>query len=150
MLIFTSGNLFESNARALVNAVNTVGVMGKGIALAFKKAYPHNYQAYRKACQEGEFTTGQVFGVLEQDVFGARWVINFPTKQHWREPSNYEYVAEGLSALKTFLVKHDIDSVAIPALGCGLGGLEWTRVKEMIIAELTDLPIECYVFEPRK
>jgi O-acetyl-ADP-ribose deacetylase (regulator of RNase III) len=150
MLTFTSGNLFDSNAQALVNAVNTVGVMGKGIALQFKKRYPHNYQVYHRACLEEKLTTGQILGVRDQDALGERWIINFPTKEHWRGKSQYEYVAEGLRSLRTFLVKHDIESVAIPALGCGLGGLEWSRVKKMIVAELADLSVDCYVFKSRR
>ncbi len=138
----------ESEAQALVNTVNTVGVMGKGIALQFKEAYPHNYQVYRKACQERTFTTGQVLGVRDRDAFGERWILNFPTKQHWRGKSEYRYIAEGLEALKAFLSKESIASVAIPPLGCGQGGLDWEVVKKMIQEAVEDLPTICYVFGP--
>lgn len=148
MLEIVSGNLFDCDAQALVNTVNTVGVMGKGIALQFKEAYPHNFNVYRKACKANRLTTGQVLGVKDRDVFGERWIINFPTKQHWRQKSKYEYISEGLVALRAFLIEEQISSVAIPPLGCGNGGLEWPTVKKMIEEALADLPIVCYIFEP--
>jgi O-acetyl-ADP-ribose deacetylase (regulator of RNase III) len=105
MIHYTIGNLLDSKAQALVNTVNTVGVMGKGIALQFKEAYPHNYTVYRKACKEESFTTGQILTVQDVDVTGVRFIVNFPTKQHWRAPSKYEYIESGLVALRDWLQK---------------------------------------------
>ena len=93
MITYTKGNIFESDTEALVNTVNTQGVMGKGLALQFKQAYPHNYSLYRKACLEGEVRVGKMFVTQDTDVIrGSRYIINFPTKQQWRKPSQYGYI----------------------------------------------------------
>lgn len=148
MLHYTTGNLLDSQAEVLVNTVNTVGVMGKGIALQFKEAYPHNFSVYRTACREGAFQIGQILAVADQDAFGPRTIVNFPTKQHWRSPSRYEYIEAGLVALAQYLIETRPAGIAIPPLGCGNGGLEWERVREMIEQHLADLPLEIYLYAP--
>ena len=148
MIKFKKGDLLSSDARALVNTVNTVGVMGKGIALQFKNRFPHNYKVYRDACKNGSFHTGQVLVVEDGDLMNKKFIINLPTKAHWKGNSTYEYVLSGLKALREAIEKYNITSIAIPPLGCGNGGLDWSKVKPMIIQELNDLAIEITVFEP--
>lgn len=148
MITIRKGNLLESEAEGLVNTVNTVGVMGKGIALQFKKQYPGNYKVYKKACKEETFTIGQVLAVWDQNVMGKKCILNFPTKKHWRSPSKYEYIELALPALRAQIVEQKLKSVAIPPLGCGNGGLEWKKVKLMIKEALTDLEVDVLLYEP--
>lgn len=148
MIHYTTGNLLESKAEALVNTVNTVGVMGKGIALMFKERFSDNFQQYARACKAGEVQTGQMFVTEPAELDGPRWVINFPTKQHWRHPSRLEWVTEGLQDLRHFLQEKNVRSIAIPPLGAGNGGLDWPVVREQIEAALGDLDIDITVFEP--
>ncbi|SEO79130.1 macro domain-containing protein [Mucilaginibacter sp. OK283] len=149
MIHFTQGNLLKSNARALVNTVNTVGVMGKGIALQFKNTFPLNYKLYQDACKNGKLTTGQLLVVHENDLLrGEKIIINFPTKQHWKQPSTYEYIESGLVALQIYLIENPVESLAMPALGCGNGGLDWEVVKPMIVEYLSDIDTEFFVYEP--
>ncbi len=151
MLNFTTGNLLEARAHALVNTVNTVGVMGKGIALMFKERFDDNYRQYAAACKAHEVRTGQMFITQPAELDGPRWIVNFPTKQHWRSPSKLEWVIEGLQDLRNFLIENKIKSIAIPPLGAGNGGLDWEVVKpeiERALGNLTD--IEITVFEPTK
>lgn len=139
----------KSGADALVNTVNTVGVMGKGIALQFKEAFPENNKQYVQACKKGEFTTGKILTVWDNNLLlGEKLIINFPTKKHWRHPSKYEYIEGGLIALVKVLENQNIKSIALPPLGCGNGGLEWGLVKAMIIKYLSKLPMEVFVYEP--
>jgi O-acetyl-ADP-ribose deacetylase (regulator of RNase III) len=140
--------MLESNADALVNTVNTVGVMGKGIALQFKKRYPNNTKIYVKACKEGTFITGQMLVVEDGDLMNRKIIINFPTKKHWRYPSKYEYIETGLSALKQEIVDRNIKSIAIPPLGCGNGGLDWAEVKPMMDRHLSNLDCDITIYEP--
>ncbi len=150
MITFTEGNLLDSEAGALVNTVNTAGVMGKGIALMFKEAFPENLRAYVDACKNGEIAVGRVF-VTERPNWGGgpKWIVNFPTKQHWRSPSRIEWIAEGLKDLKKFIVQNNVRSVALPPLGSGNGGLDWRQVRPLIEAALGDLPdVDVTVFEP--
>jgi O-acetyl-ADP-ribose deacetylase (regulator of RNase III) len=150
MLRFTTGNLLDSSAEALVNTVNTVGVMGKGIALQFKQAFPHNYEIYRQACLNGSLQTGQLLTVTDTDLLmGERLIINFPTKRHWKSPSTYEYVETGLVALVNYLKTKPIKSLAMPALGCGNGGLDWKLVKPMIEKHLAGLDLSIWIYEPQ-
>lgn len=122
MLRFTTGNLLDSSAEALVNTVNTFGVMGKGIALQFKQAFPHNFNLYKQACLNGALTTGKILAIKDSEMLlGERLIINFPTKQHWKMPSRYEYIESGLIALVSYLMDNPVKSLAMPALGCG----EW-------------------------
>src|SRR5680860_471984 len=136
-----TGNLLASEAEALVNTVNTVGVMGKGIALQFKNAYPDNFKAYAAACKRGDVVTGKMF-VVETGQLGpaARIIINFPTKRHWKGKSRLEYIEAGLEDLIRVLREHKVQSVAIPPLGCGNGGLDWAVVEPKIRAALEQVP----------
>jgi O-acetyl-ADP-ribose deacetylase (regulator of RNase III) len=149
MIKFLSGNLLESNAYALVNTVNTVGVMGKGIALQFKKEFPSNNTVYREACLKKKLNIGQLLPVKDSSLLlGERLIINFPTKTHWRLPSEYSYIKKGLQALVELITEKDIKSVALPALGCGNGGLDWLLVKEMIRQSFEPLDATIEVYEP--
>jgi O-acetyl-ADP-ribose deacetylase (regulator of RNase III) len=147
MITFTKGNMLDADVDALVNTVNAVGVMGKGIALMFKERFPENYKAYEAACRRGEVKAGSLF-VTEQLV-GPRWIINFATKQHWRNPSKLEWIRSGLADLRSFIVEHRIESIALPPLGSGNGGLDWADVRPLIeeaLGHLTDVKI--IVYEP--
>lgn len=151
MLNFTTGNLLEARAQALVNTVNTVGVMGKGIALMFKERFDDNYKQYAAACKAKQVRTGAMFITEPAELDGPRWIVNFPTKQHWRSPSQLAWIVEGLQDLRRFLVENKVQSVAIPPLGAGNGGLDWELVKPEIERALGDLPgVEITVFEPTK
>jgi O-acetyl-ADP-ribose deacetylase (regulator of RNase III) len=134
------GNLLTANAEALVNTVNTVGVMGKGIALQFRKAFPDNYRAYCRACERGDLEPGRMFVFETGQVMGPRLLVNFPTKRHWRGRARMEYIEAGLADLASVLRRYDIRSVAIPPLGCGNGGLRWADVRPKIEAALVPLP----------
>lgn len=149
MITFVRGDMFNANVEALVNPVNTVGVMGKGLALVFRQRYPANFASYAAACRSGQVQTGCVY-VTESDVRpGPRWIINLPTKQDWRKPSQLQWITDGLSDLSRFLERNAVRSVAIPALGAGLGGLAWPVVKREIEAALASLPsVDVQVFEP--
>jgi len=149
MISYTQGNLLDAPVEALVNTVNEVGVMGKGIALMFREAFPGNTQAYEAACKSGEVRVGQMFVVENHDLTGPRWIINFPTKRHWRHPSKMEWVRDGLADLSRIITEKHIRSVAIPPLGCGQGGLEWAQVRQEIESALGGLrDVELIVFEP--
>jgi O-acetyl-ADP-ribose deacetylase (regulator of RNase III) len=148
VISYHQGDLLNADVDALVNAVNTVGVMGKGIALAFKTRFPANFQAYAVACQRGEVLTGRMFVTETQALLGPRWIVNFPTKQHWRDPSRLEWVQTGLQDLRRFLLAQGVQSVALPALGAGLGGLTWPAVRAEIATALADLPVDVRVYEP--
>lgn len=149
MITYVKGNLLESSAVALVNTVNTVGVMGKGIALQFKKAFPYNFEVYREACKNRELAIGKILAVKDRNLLlGEKLIINFPTKTDWRLPSEYEYIEKGLVALKDYVISHEVESLAIPPLGCGNGGLDWLKVKTMIADALGDFEIPVWVYEP--
>ena len=150
MITFTQGNLLEARAEALVNTVNTVGVMGKGIALMFKERFNENFRRYAAACKAKEVQIGKMFVTPVYELDGPRWIVNFPTKQHWRAPSQMDWVVEGLQDLRRFLVEHQVKSIAIPPLGAGNGGLEWIKVREKIEQALGDLDVDILVFEPTK
>ena len=147
MIIETYGDLLKADAEALVNPVNTVGVMGAGLARQFRDAYPHNTAAYQAACRAGEVRTGRVL-VWE---LGAPLIINFPTKTHWRQPSVLGDIAEGLRDLRQVISDYEIRSIAVPALGCGLGGLDWDEVYPLIKAHLGGLEgVQVLVYPPVK
>lgn len=142
------GNLLEANVDALVNTVNTVGIMGKGIALQFKKAFPENYKKYRKACEQDDVVPGRMF-VFETGQLVPRLIVNFPTKRHWRQPSRLEDIRDGLADLVRVIHECKIGSIAIPPLGAGNGGLDWKKVRPLIIealGEIDDLAV--HLFEP--
>jgi O-acetyl-ADP-ribose deacetylase (regulator of RNase III) len=149
MITLTEGNLLKADAEALVNTVNCAGHMGKGIALQFKKAFPENYEAYRRACDAEQVRPGQMFIFDTDTMFNPRHIINFPTKRHWRGKSLYEDIESGLKALVEDVRRLGIRSIAIPPLGCGLGGLDWNRVRMMIEEAFTALPeVEVMLFPP--
>ncbi|WP_298252397.1 macro domain-containing protein [Bradyrhizobium sp.] len=150
MIRFTQGNLLDADAQALVNTVNTVGVMGKGVALMFKEAYPENFKAYEEACRSEEVQIGKMF-VTERrgEMFGPKWIINFPTKAHWRFPSKMEWIVRGLEDLRRFISENSVKSVALPPLGAGNGGLAWKDVRQQIEAALGKLSdVDVIVYEP--
>lgn len=134
MLKETNGKLFETKAEALINAVNCVGVMGKGIALQFKQKFPTEYfNPYKIACKNGEVAIGKVQDYeLENNRCNPSFIINFPTKDHWREQSKIEYIESGLQSLVEMVERNEIKSIAMPAPGCGLGGLDYIEVKPLI------------------
>lgn len=150
MIVSRSGNLLDDDAEALVNAVNTVGVSGKGLALAFRRRFPLSEAAYRAAASRGEVRLGSVLGVPADGCLdGPKWVVHFPTKGHWREPSRIEWIEAGLDDLVRFLREHHVRSVAVPALGCGCGGLSWGRVESVIRARLGSLEdVEVRLYGP--
>lgn len=148
MITFIQGNLLEARTEALVNTVNTVGVMGKGIALMFKERFAENFRRYAQACKSGEVRVGHMFITEVSELSGPRWVVNFPTKKHWRSPSKMEWITEGLQDLRRFLIEEKVASIAIPPLGAGNGGLDWTLVRPVIEAALSDLDANILVFEP--
>lgn len=148
MITTTSGNLLADDADALVNTVNTVGVMGKGIALQFKQAYPQMFAEYARAARAGQVRRGQVHVWATGALSGPRYVINFPTKGHWRSPSHLEDIAEGLVDLVRVVRDLGIRSIAIPPLGAGNGGLDWRDVEPLIRGAFVDEPVEVHLYEP--
>jgi len=148
MITYKKGNIFDAKVEALVNTVNTVGVMGKGIALQFKFAFPENYKAYKEAASRNEIVTGKVQIVPVNDINGVKYIINFPTKAHWRNPSKVQWIKDGLIDLKRQVQEFGIHSIAIPPLGCGNGGLNWDNVRPLIDTSLADLEIDITVYEP--
>jgi O-acetyl-ADP-ribose deacetylase (regulator of RNase III) len=149
VIVDGGGNLLTADTEALVNTVNTVGVMGKGIALQFKRAFPANYSAYRAACGRGEVQLGAMF-VFDTGRLGVRrYVINFPTKGHWRSRSRIEDIRSGLNDLVRVVRERRIRSIAVPALGCGNGGLAWPDVRSLIVEAFAGLPdVDVIVFPP--
>ena len=144
------GNLLEAPAEALVNAVNTVGVMGRGIALQFKKAYPQMFRAYEEACWAGHVWVGKVHAHDLGAGASPRWILNFPTKEHWKDPSRLSYIERGLPDLTSKVRELGIGSLAVPALGCGLGGLPWNAVRSLIESAFRELPeVRVLLFPPR-
>jgi O-acetyl-ADP-ribose deacetylase (regulator of RNase III) len=145
----SQGNLLEADTEAIVNTVNTVGVMGKGIALQFKQAFPENYKLYKAACDAGEVLTGKIFVYDAHSLGPRRYVLNFPTKRHWRGKSRIEDIRSGLSDLISQIKKLEIESIALPALGCGNGGLDWDDVRPLIYDAFERLPsVEVLLFPP--
>jgi O-acetyl-ADP-ribose deacetylase (regulator of RNase III)/uncharacterized protein YwgA len=149
MIRFVSGDILSSQSEALVNTVNCVGVMGKGIALQFKKAFPENFKAYAAACKYGEVLPGSMFIYENKTLSSPRYIVNFPTKRHWKGKSRLEDIDAGLKSLALDIVRLDIGSIAIPPLGSGLGGLSWDVVRPLIVKHLSDFKdVEIEVFEP--
>ena len=149
MVEIIRGNLLEADAEALVNTVNCVGAMGKGIALQFKKAFPENFKAYRRACKADQVKPGIMFVHESRDGVKPKVIINFPTKRHWKGKSRLEDIESGLRALRKEIRARAISSIAIPPLGCGLGGLDWSTVRPMIETALADLAgVRVLLFEP--
>lgn len=149
MFELTRGNLLEADVEAVVNTVNTEGIMGKGIALQVRKAYPENYEAYRKACGAGEVRPGSMFIFDRQTLTNPRYIINFPTKRHWRSKSRLGDIESGLVALVADVRRLGIRSIAVPPLGCGLGGLPWPQVQRRMHEAFEQLPeVHWRVYEP--
>lgn len=149
MLTLKKGNLLDADVEALVNAVNCVGVMGRGIALQFKEAFPANFKAYEAACKRGEVVPGRMFIFATGGLTNPRYIVNFPTKRHWREKSRIEDIDAGLTDLVAEVTRRNIKSIAIPPLGTGLGGLSWTDVRPRIMKAAEKLPdLDVQVFEP--
>jgi O-acetyl-ADP-ribose deacetylase (regulator of RNase III) len=146
---FTKGDILRADTEAIVNTVNCVGFMGRGIAAQFKRAYPENFKAYEAACKRKEVVPGKMFVFATGQLTNPRFILNFPTKRHWRGKSRIEDIESGLVALVTEVKERGIKSIAIPPLGCGLGGLDWQQVRPLIeraFAPLTD--VHALVFEP--
>jgi O-acetyl-ADP-ribose deacetylase (regulator of RNase III) len=146
MIEYVRGNLLEAPVEALVNTVNTVGVMGKGIALQFKRAFPNNFKAYARACKDGEVQIGKVFA-YPTGMIHPKWILNVPTKQHWRQPSRLDAVRRGVEALAATIEREGIKSVAVPPLGCGAGGLSWDVVRPLLeeaLGSLTGVTVMVY------
>lgn len=149
MITHVEGDLLAADVDALVNTVNCVGIMGKGIALQFKRRYPGVFTAYAQACKRHEVTIGKMFVVPTDQIMGPRLVINFPTKKHWRSPSQIDYIEQGLIHLRQVIRQYGIASIAIPPLGSGSGGLDWSEVKPMIIRALEDMAdVDIRLYEP--
>jgi len=143
------GDILQANAQALVNTVNCVGVMGRGIALQFRQAYPDNFRAYAQACRQGAVVPGQMFIHATGQPAGPTHIINFPTKRHWRDKSRLDDIAAGLVALVAAVERLGIRAIAIPPLGCGLGGLDWAVVRPRIERAFADLAeVEVLLYEP--
>ena len=149
MIKYTTGDLLKSDAEAIVNTVNCVGVMGRGIALQFKKAFPANFKAYKAARDREEVQPGKMFIYERRDLVGPKYIVNFPTKRHWKGKSRIEDIDSGLQALAKDISELGIQSIAIPPLGSGLGGLNWSDVRARIEDTLSDLQdIRIIVYEP--
>lgn len=149
MIEDTRGNLLQAEAEALVNTVNCVGVMGKGIALQFKQAYPEMNKAYEKACERGEVVPGRVQVWPTAALSGPRYIINFPTKREWFRKSSYADIESGLVSLVAEVQRLGIASIAVPPLGCGNGGLSWAKVRPMIVGAFAALPdVRVLLFAP--
>lgn len=145
MMDLVRGNLFESSAHALVNTVNCVGIMGKGIAYQFKRSFPAYFQDYQRRCKRGEVRLGEVYAYLDS----AKLIISFPTKEHWKSNSRLNDIDAGLISLRELLLREHVRHVAVPPLGCGNGGLAWADVRPLIEARLGDLPdVSVEVYEP--
>lgn len=150
MIQYIQGNILHDQADAIINTVNTVGVMGKGLALQFKKAFPHNFTVYKKACDDKALQTGRVLCVPLESLNPPYYIINFPTKAHWKANSRLEYIEQGLEHLKQEVKRLGLTSVAIPPLGSGLGGLNWPEVDALIQQALVDMPeVEWRIYPPQ-
>jgi O-acetyl-ADP-ribose deacetylase (regulator of RNase III) len=149
MIQYKTGNLLESEAEVLVNTVNTIGVMGKGIALQFKNQFPANAKIYIKACKEKTFDIGQLLITTEGSLLnGEKIIINFPTKTDWRKPSEYSYIEKGLVELVKFIKEKEVKSIAIPPLGAGNGGLNWSKGKILMEKYLSNVDCNIFIYEP--
>ncbi|HEY1571896.1 MAG TPA: macro domain-containing protein [Pseudonocardiaceae bacterium] len=149
MITYTAGDLLDADVDALVNTVNTVGVMGKGLALQFKRRFPDNFRQYAAACRRGEVRLGRMFVVVNSELDGPRYIINFPTKGHWRGRSSIESIKAGLDDLERVIGELGLKSLALPALGAGNGGLEWRDVRPVIEQHLRELDnVDVRVYPP--
>lgn len=151
MITYQQGNILHDQSDAIINTVNTVGVMGKGLALQFKKVFPDNFLVYKKACDDKSMVTGKVLSVALNSMSPPFYIINFPTKAHWKGKSTLEYIEQGLESLKVEVKRLGLKSVAIPALGSGLGGLPWQEVEQLIQHSLAELPdVKWQLYPPQQ
>ena len=151
MIEYKTGDILAEDAEALVNAVNCVGIMGRGLALQFKNAWPENFKAYAAACRRHEVQPGCMFVFETGLLANPHYIINFPTKRHWREKSRIEDIHSGLGALAGEIQERRIRSITIPALGAGLGGLSWDEVRTNIECALRPLiEVKIVVYKPRQ
>ncbi|GKS96067.1 macro domain-containing protein [Acidovorax sp. SUPP2825] len=150
MIELTSGDILKDDSDAIVNTVNCVGIMGRGIALQFKNAWPENFKAYKAACDREEVQPGRMFIYDTEQLAAPRYIINFPTKRHWKGKSRMQDIDAGLEALVRDVARMGIRSIAIPPLGSGLGGLEWDEVRPRIEAAMQTLPdVRVRLYEPK-
>ncbi len=150
MIELTSGDILKDDSDAIVNTVNCVGIMGRGIALQFKNAWPENFKAYKAACDREEVQPGRMFIYDTEQLAAPRYIVNFPTKRHWKGKSRMQDIDAGLEALVRDVARLGIRSIAIPPLGSGLGGLEWDEVRPRIEAAMQALPdVRVRIYEPR-
>ena len=149
MVRFKTGDILAEDVEVLVNAVNCVGIMGRGIALQFKRAFPENFSAYAEACKRGEVKPGSMFVFETCALTNPKYIVNFPTKRHWRGASRIEDIEAGLADLARLIRERNIREIAVPPLGSGLGGLEWTEVRQLIQDVLRDFEdLDAVIFEP--
>jgi O-acetyl-ADP-ribose deacetylase (regulator of RNase III) len=148
MINYKPGNLLDAPVEPLVNTVNTVGVMKKGVAIQFKDAIPDNFKVYLDAERSGSFHLGKVFVVPVNPIGPVKYVINFSTKGHWRYPSRLEWISPGLQELKAQIRENNIKSIALLPLGCGNGGLDWAQVRSLKENEMKDLNVDVLIYEP--
>jgi O-acetyl-ADP-ribose deacetylase (regulator of RNase III) len=147
--IRSTGSLFDAETHAIVNTVNCVGKMGRGIALEFKRRYPEMFKEYTRLCKKGFIQVGFMWFWRNPEPGNPRYVINFPTKEHWRNPSKLEWISAGLADLKNRVMMMGIESLALPALGCANGGLNFEDVRPLIEEKLNDLEIPVILYEPQ-
>lgn len=149
MIKSIKGDLLKADTDALVNAVNCVGVMGKGIALQFKKAFPENFKEYTKECEKGNMRIGKMFVYSIGTLFPPKYIINFPTKRYWKSNSRLDDIKQGLDDLGKVVRDLNIKSIAIPPLGSGLGGLNWAEVRSLIVDSFANISdVEVLIYEP--
>jgi O-acetyl-ADP-ribose deacetylase (regulator of RNase III) len=148
MIEYKTGDIFANDAQAIVNTVNCVGVMGKGLALQYKNKFPQNFKEYAKACKEELVQPGKMFVHQTGQPTNPKFIINFPTKRHWRDKSKIEDIQNGLDDLIQVIEKLNISSISVPPLGSGLGGLDWQIVKQIIEQKLASEDCKIIVFEP--
>lgn len=149
MLKYSTGDILQDKSEALVNTVNCKGVMGRGLALEFKKAYPSNFDQYRAACAARKVIPGRMFITLTEQLIPPTYIVNFPTKRHWRNSSRLDDIEAGLIDLRDQIITRGIMSIAIPALGCSLGGLSWSDVRPMILETLNGIDAEITLYGPQ-
>lgn len=152
MIYFSTDSIFDKQVEALVNPVNCVGVMGKGLALEFKQRYPGLFSQYKIACKTGRYSLGHPH-INDTGTINPKWIINFPTKYHYSDKSKIVDIETGMKVLCYFITSFKIKSIAIPALGCGLGGLQWNEVRRIIVESLVNgidsEVVDVYLIEPK-